>query len=77
MTNLAFGALDLEEKPLAILLRQSRRHTHGSDLSHLSLEILHREQDFVNLCVLAPEPEEAFELTVVFISSYMTATSRP
>lgn len=39
-----------------------RQHTHGSVLSHLSLEALHREQDRVNLRTPDSEPEEALVL---------------
>ncbi len=36
-----------------------RQHTHGSFLSHLSLDARHREQDKVNLRAPDSEPEEA------------------
>ena len=39
------------------------QHTHGSFLSHLSLDALHREQERVNLRTLAFESEETLVLT--------------
>ena len=42
---------------------ERRQRTHGSSLSHLSLDARHREQDRVNLRTPDSEPEEALVLT--------------
>lgn len=41
------------------IVPKGQQHTHGSFLSHLSLDALHREQDRVNLHTPDSEPEEA------------------
>jgi len=51
------------------ILHERRQHTHGSVLSHLSLDALHREQDRVNLRTPDFEPGEALMLESLFILS--------
>ena len=44
-----------------------QERTHGSVLSHLSLEALHREQDSVSLRVLLPGTRKPLRLTSVLL----------
>ena len=64
MANVTLNAFNLHEKDelQGQYCIKRRQHTHGSVLSHLSLEALHREQDRVNLRTPDSKPEEALVL---------------
>ena len=61
MTNVTLDTFHLDEKDELQCPNDTkgRQHTHGSFLSHLSLDALHREQERVSLRTPDSEPEEA------------------
>lgn len=64
MADITSHAFHLYEQELATasIPHPTPEHTHGSSLSHLSLDALQREQDKVNLRVPDSEPPETLIL---------------